>query len=152
MNQGGQLSTEYLVIVAVTIIIALVVVMVLGGFIDLGTLNADRATKAYWRTTPISLENWMILKNKTAYISLQNRHNKAILIHGFLLDGHNILEDPILLLVGRKTTLSGEVNSTNGYYDYSVEILYSRNGRNHSFKGVKNIQGNFMSVFVTTTT
>jgi hypothetical protein len=67
-GRKGQASTEYLVILAVVIIIALVVVAVLGGFIDIGTGATQQSAKAYWRTADIGIVDWS--QNTTTFTAV----------------------------------------------------------------------------------
>jgi len=54
-NKRGQAAVEYLIILAVVIIIALVVVGVLGGFPSLTQGVSERGSAAYWQGADISL-------------------------------------------------------------------------------------------------
>ena len=47
----GQVSTEYLVILAVVLVIALVVVYLVGGFSGLGAGSIETQSKNYWGST-----------------------------------------------------------------------------------------------------
>lgn len=47
----GQVSTEYLVILAVVLVVALVVVYLVGGFSGLGAGSLETQSKGYWGST-----------------------------------------------------------------------------------------------------
>ncbi|MBI5223280.1 class III signal peptide-containing protein [Candidatus Micrarchaeota archaeon] len=47
-NVKGQVSTEYLVILAVVLVVALVVVYLVGGFSGLGASSLETQSKNYW--------------------------------------------------------------------------------------------------------
>ena len=47
----GQVSTEYLVILAVVLVVALVVVYLVGGFSGLGAGSLETQSKSYWGST-----------------------------------------------------------------------------------------------------
>jgi uncharacterized protein (UPF0333 family) len=51
MNIKGQVSTEYLVILAVVLVVALVVVYLVGGFSGLGAGSLETQSKNYWGST-----------------------------------------------------------------------------------------------------
>lgn len=51
MIKKGQVSTEYLVILAVVLVIALVVVYLVGGFSGLGAGSIETQSKNYWGST-----------------------------------------------------------------------------------------------------
>lgn len=50
MNSKGQVSTEYLVILAVVLVVALVVVYLVGGFSSLGAGSLETQSLNYWGT------------------------------------------------------------------------------------------------------
>ncbi|MEK6901999.1 MAG: hypothetical protein AABX02_00230 [archaeon] len=61
MNNRGQGTTEYLIILAIVIVIALVVVGVLGGFPSLGSGISAGQSKSYWGgTQPLAFSDWSI--------------------------------------------------------------------------------------------
>lgn len=71
----GQGTTEYLIILAIVIVIALVVVGVLGGFPSLGAGVSEGTSKTYWAgTSPLAITEWqvstttgtLVVKNLTA--------------------------------------------------------------------------------------
>ncbi|MBM3282155.1 MAG: class III signal peptide-containing protein [Candidatus Diapherotrites archaeon] len=71
----GQGTTEYLIILAIVIVIALVVVGVLGGFPSLGAGVSEGTSKTYWMgTSPLAITEYsvstttgtLVVKNMTA--------------------------------------------------------------------------------------
>lgn len=57
----GQGTTEYLIILAIVIVIALVVVGVLGGFPSLGAGVSEGTSRTYWAgTSPLAITEWQI--------------------------------------------------------------------------------------------
>lgn len=71
----GQGTTEYLIILAIVIVIALVVVGVLGGFPSLGAGVSQGQSRTYWTgTSPLAIVEWqvstttgtLVFKNLTA--------------------------------------------------------------------------------------
>jgi hypothetical protein len=71
----GQGTTEYLIILAIVIVIALVVVGVLGGFPSLGQGISEGQSKTYWgSSSPLAVIEWqiststgtLVVKNLTA--------------------------------------------------------------------------------------
>ena len=59
-KNAGQASTEYLVILAIAIIIAIVVVSLLSGFIKVGGTSSTKATKTYWKSSDIAIPSWAL--------------------------------------------------------------------------------------------
>ena len=68
----GQASTEYLVILAIAIIIAVVVVSLLGGFIKIGGTTSDKTSKTYWKSADIALPSWSVVDGETSTFIVQN--------------------------------------------------------------------------------
>ncbi len=71
----GQGTTEYLIILAIVIVIALVVVGVLGGIPSLGAGVSESTSRTYWTgTNPVAVIEWqvtpstgtLVVKNLTA--------------------------------------------------------------------------------------
>ena len=74
LNVKGQGTTEYLIILAVVIVIALVVVGVMGWFPGLSTGISAQQSKTFWQSTsPLSIIDWdidgtnanLVIKNMT---------------------------------------------------------------------------------------
>jgi uncharacterized protein (UPF0333 family) len=59
MIKKGQVSTEYLVILAVVLVVALIVVYLVGGFSGLGAGSLETQSKNYWgSTSPVAIKNF----------------------------------------------------------------------------------------------
>jgi uncharacterized protein (UPF0333 family) len=54
-SKRGQTATEYMIILAVVIIIALIVVGVMGGIPGIGGSTRSRSAEAYWQTADIAI-------------------------------------------------------------------------------------------------
>lgn len=55
----GQVSTEYLIILAVVLVVALVVVFLVGGFAGLGAASLETQSKNYWAgASPFSIKTF----------------------------------------------------------------------------------------------
>jgi hypothetical protein len=77
MEKKGQASTEYLIILAVVVIVALAVVGVLGGFptVSKGISEKDAAT--YWQSADIAIVRYYANQTGT-YAILRNNKNFAV--------------------------------------------------------------------------
>jgi hypothetical protein len=69
----AQTATEYLIILAVVIVIALVVASLLGGFPGIGASSKQNANTGYWLTTDIVVSG--ISVNTTNSMTLKVRNN-----------------------------------------------------------------------------
>ncbi len=65
-SRRGQGTTEYLIILAIVIVIALVVVGVLGGFGSQGSVINASQSKSYWGSVqPLAVTDWLITQSGT---------------------------------------------------------------------------------------
>jgi len=151
MNNKGQLSTEYLVILAVVVIVALIVVTVLGGFIDIGGGAATQASKAYWRGSDLGLLNWQVVASGTSTFVVRNNQDYTVKITQMSVGGDNLLAGTtssyVTIVAGKSATLTGTLPSpcTAGQ-SYSLPVVFTYNDADHNingltFTGVKNIEG-----------
>jgi hypothetical protein len=88
-GKKGQGATEYLVLLAVVLIIALVAIALLGFFPSLAGTARITQSKAYWEgATPIAIKNYKIDGNDTSVeLELQNTANTKIKITDISFDG-----------------------------------------------------------------
>ncbi len=88
MNSKAQGTTEYLIILAVIIVIALVVVGVLGWFPGLSTGISMKQSNAYWQSThPISILQSKLLTDGSMALEIQNKTMNKIIIHSLTING-----------------------------------------------------------------
>ncbi|MFH1403727.1 MAG: hypothetical protein ABIH11_05600 [Candidatus Altiarchaeota archaeon] len=149
MNNKGQLSTEYLVILAVVVIVALIVVTVLGGFIDIGTGAGAQAAKGYWRSADIGILNWKVSSTAGgSEFMVRNNLDYRIEISDVSVDGASVHSTATVLTAGqsKKFTLTGTLCSAAGdQYAMPVKFTYKDVDNDISgltFTGTKNIEGN----------
>jgi len=141
----AQASTEYLVILAVVIIIALVVVAVLGGFIDIGRGADVQASKAYWRISDIGLVDWD--QSATTFTAVvRNNQDYKIKISALSPDGGatNSSGTGVIQPGGTKTLTAIISCSAGDTYSYPITVFY--NDSQHGiyskvFTGAKDVVG-----------
>ncbi len=81
INSKGQGATEYLIILAVIIVIALVVVGVMGWMPGVGTGITAAQSRAYWEGTyPFAIVDWKVTSTGAtdAEFAIQNMTSKKI--------------------------------------------------------------------------
>jgi len=124
----GQASSEYVIILAVVLILALVAVAVLGGFIDVGGEMDDDTSKAYWRTsgsTPeVGILNWELDSNGTFLAEIRNNADYAIRLEQFLVDGSDVLGGALTLPIGARQVICGETSGGIGTYTLPARAVY----------------------------
>jgi len=109
MDKRGQGTTEYLIILAVVIVIALVVVGVMGWFPGLGTGITEQQSKAYWKTAaPLAITDWKITDTPTeATFALQNMTTDKLDVTEITVDGTAIVISSTEIAAGAVETITG---------------------------------------------
>ncbi|MFH0860384.1 MAG: hypothetical protein V1921_04230 [Candidatus Altiarchaeota archaeon] len=142
----AQASTEYLVILAVVIIIALVVVAVLGGFIDIGRGADAQAAKSYWRIADIGLVDWN-QDATTLTVVARNNQDYKIAISAISPDGgvtNSSANSGPIQPGGTKTFTITKSCSSGDTYSYPMTVYYNdtQHGINSKiFTGAKDVIG-----------
>jgi len=83
VHKKAQTATEYMIILAVVIIIALIVVGVMGGIPGIGTGARSKASAAYWKTAPLAITSYAAKTAGNGRIKLRNNLPNAIIINEF---------------------------------------------------------------------
>ena len=80
MFKKAQAATEYLIILAVVIIMALIVIGVMGGIPELGTSGRSRVSESYWGVQTVGLEAYAIDRAGFYSLLLKNNNKKIIFL------------------------------------------------------------------------
>lgn len=144
MKFRAQAAVEYLMILAVVIIIALVVVGVLGGFPTLTSGISEKESAAYWVTGDIGIARYMMNSSGT-HMVLRNNKNFAVTVTGVAVGGASGVALTETLQPG-ETTGFLRVNlasCTSGSYSKVIDIDYSdaTYGTSYTFAGAKPLVG-----------
>lgn len=130
----GQTSTEYLLITALVVIIAIIVVSSLGLIPERGADLEDRSVFAQLQSEKIGVQSYAVTPDGT-YVFLKNNHYEMIRITNITIDGElcdtsNPRSEPplpITLNVGQERTVRCpgifEIN-TGSSYSYPLEITW----------------------------
>jgi len=145
----GQGATEYLVLLAVVLIIALVSIMLLGYFPGMATDAKITQSSAYWRgdVRPFAITEVSI--NSTGYGSfmLQNMEaNGPYTVTLFQVGGYNNSTNITFAAGEGKTVIISDMgNNTGGsVYDLNVTVSYTLpSGALNKQYGTKNIVGKY---------
>lgn len=148
MKKRAQTATEYLIILAVVIIIALVVIGVLGGIPGIGSGIRSSADSTYWRTSSIGISSIVASPgqdNALVNITLRNNFPDSIRIINVTLQesgsdvGFNDTASRILPISGSATwgvevPISGTPEPGESF-TYIVKITYEdiRSGARYEF-------------------
>ncbi|MFH1895148.1 MAG: hypothetical protein ABIJ74_01005 [archaeon] len=147
----GQGTVEYLVLIGLLIVIALVVVGVFGSIPGLSTGINENQSKIYWNTTyPLSLKEWKITAEPTeAVFVVQNLGTKPITLTEITVNGIDIgVEPDVIIPAGQIATVSGitgVAGSSGENYEFEVKLTYSSGVITRNiFTGQKPIAGKIL--------
>lgn len=87
----GQTATEYLIILAVVIVIALIVVGVMGGIPGVGSRGKGGVEEAYWTTAPVGLGTVGISASGDESLVIKNNQNDVISVSSLTVNGVEML-------------------------------------------------------------
>jgi len=141
----GQTATEYLIILAVVIIIALIVVGVMGGIPGLGGNSKGQTSMAYWKTaTPVAIDSASMSPTSGVTLNIRNSGSDTITITEIRLDGAaltvigaNTL--PAVITTGQtKPFTAATPLCSAGSYSYAVAIDYTIGTAEYTFTGNDN--------------
>jgi uncharacterized protein (UPF0333 family) len=131
-NKKGQASVEYLVLLAIAIVIAVVAVGVLAGFIRIGTATTyKKKGGVYWKSAEIGIMDWEVYQTTAAQNStlvIQNNKEYQVLVDWLSVDGGTTT------YVVNKALLPGDTYkwqgvkpfncSSGGGYSYTITFQY----------------------------
>jgi hypothetical protein len=156
-DRKGQASVEYLVLLAIAIIIAVVAVGVLAGFIKIGTATTyKKKGVVYWKSSEIGIMDWEVFQTggggvtspHNSTLIFQNNKEYEIQINWISVNGgsttyainKNMLPGDTL-----KWTSNVPFNCTSGG-GYSYTVTFNYDNLEHSvvgkvFTGVEKLAG-----------
>jgi hypothetical protein len=145
----GQGATEYLVLLAVVLIIALVAIMLLGYFPGMATDAKITQSHSYWRgdARPFAITEHAINSSGFGSFILQNMEADGPFVITMLQVGayNNSSNFSFAAGEGKTLTIAGMgTNSAGSLYDVNVTITYtSPGGISNRQYGTKNIVGRY---------
>jgi hypothetical protein len=134
--ENAQGTIEYLVIIAVVIIIALVVVGILTGFLGNGSDVDEKASKLFWSSQPVGIDDSLADADGNAQIVIKNNTDGTIILTHIIantIDNNIEAPDGQTISVGAKyvATLTGIPVCVQKKQAYSLTVKYtSRYGLN----------------------
>jgi hypothetical protein len=146
----GQGATEYLVLLAVVLIIALVSIMLLGYFPGMATDAKITQANAYWRgeARPFAITEYNINASGYGSFAVQNMEAEGPFIITSFTVSNASNSSNISFSAGEKKTviISGLASGTGGsIYDLNVTISYTTPGGSAARQyGTKNIVGKYV--------
>ena len=122
----GQTATEYLIILAVVIIIALIVVGVLGGIPGIGRGASGRSSAAFWSSQDIGIKDYAVSESGTDTIIVKNNMRNSVTINDVLVNDFDLETGSSTLGPGGAKTYTGNIAacSAGQSFSYGVSISY----------------------------
>lgn len=145
----AQTATEYMIILAIVIIIALIVAAVLGQFPTMGGASRARASTIFWQSTDIGIVAYSIAEdgdNDDITLRLRNNRKDTMVITTILFDDTTIVDEEYVIAPGEVVTIFSGIdtgsfcNRPGDMYTVEVTIDYidDETGETFTFTGSGN--------------
>jgi len=150
----GQGSTEYLIILAVAILIGIVVVSLLGGFIKIGGGTSEKQVKTYWKSANIGIPSWSIGQSGATLIIQNNFEFKISVnyINATSASGTSITIaiDQVLAPGETYRVVNNTLNCSPPGSGYSYDIIFNFDNldfslTNQTWVGKEKLSGNCLA-------
>lgn len=131
LTSKGQVSTEYLVILAIVLVVALVVVYLVGGFSGLGSGSLEAQSKSYWGSvSPLAIKSYKV-SGTSMQLDMVNNDLEQVTITDVSVGGASVFSTSTVLNSGADTVISATLAATCGAagtpFTYSnVTITYNK--------------------------
>ncbi|MDD2840715.1 MAG: LamG domain-containing protein, partial [Rickettsiales bacterium] len=127
LNTGAQGTLEYLVIIAIIIVIALVVVSLMTGFLGNVSTTTNNATQIQLNSGPLGITDYLAGENENGILVLKNNTNKNITINQIEVDG--VIQDYQSVQLALSETkgfgLKNIPNCDTINKSYSIKVYYT---------------------------
>ena len=155
----AQAATEYLIILAVVVIIALIVIGVMGGFPGITRGISERDSAAYWSGADIGIIRYALVTSGSSSKStllIRNNKNFPVSLTSIQFDGGTVLDDkftpqlPQQIAPGATLALNASSQDLNcgsttqgTSYSKNVRIVYTdpQLGNTYTLYGEKPLVG-----------
>ena len=121
----GQTATEYLIILAVVIVISLVVVGVLGGIPGIGASAAARSSAAYWKAQDVAINDYAVSASGADTIIVKNNLRNTIAINDVLVNNVDLESDSSTLGPGASKTYIGSIDACTAGQPFRYTVSFS---------------------------
>ncbi len=114
MIKKGQVSTEYLVILAIVLVVALVVVYLVGGFAGMGVGTMETQSMQAWGTAaPLAITSWK--QSGTALqLEVQNNDVDTLVLTAISMDGASVFSTNATFTSGEKKVVTATTATACG--------------------------------------
>jgi len=147
-SKKGQGAAEYLILLAVVLIVGIVAIALLGGFTDVSGSAMENESRQYWTgaVRPFIVQEYS-QQGSTFYLTMKNVEASRLMFNSISLDGTDTYVANVSFNSGATKTLSFPVSTTCNetsfdFFEYDVIINYSTtNGLTKSQRGEKPFAG-----------
>ena len=132
MAMKGQGAAEYLILLAMVLIVSLIGIVLLGGFTENGASAMDSESASYWNgvARPFAINSWVQAED-TLYMEVENRGINRFIITNVSISGgmHDLGAGGWVFGPGSKKNISfsglTRCNKTSyDYYSYNIVFYY----------------------------
>jgi len=138
VKRKAQTATEYLIILAVVIVIALIVVGVMGGIPGIGRGVGTKTSSSYWSSADIAIDAYSITVAGQVTAVVRNNLQKSVTLTAFTIGGTNMATLGTLS-PGETTTLTSAATALpcSGSFSHAVSVTYTdlATGAAYTFTG-----------------
>jgi uncharacterized protein (UPF0333 family) len=153
-NKKGQTATEYLIILAVVIVVALIVVGVMGGIPGIDQGVGRKASASYWKSADVSIDAYAVTSAGEVTLNIRNALDTTITITAFTvstaavdntagdiagLNGLTISPGQSVSLISAAIALPCSGSFSHGisitYTDKATDAEYTVDGDGHKLEG-----------------
>ncbi len=140
----GQTATEYMIVLSIVLVIALIVAAIMGGLPSIGGASRTRSNEAYWQSAEIGVVSWSIENDgaaDNAYLQIQNNLAEIITIDTIYFDSITISTTDTVIAPGEMKEFTdsdiGDVCDARETYSLYINITYIRDksGDTYYFDG-----------------
>ena len=135
----AQGATEYIIIVGVVIVIALLVVIAMGGIPGIGRGVAGRAVASYWATADVAITDYAVSASGSDTVIIKNNLRNQIVLNDVVVNGVDLESSTSTLAPGASKTYTGAIAAcTAGQsFTYAASIYYqdSKTSAYYNFTG-----------------
>ena len=126
----GQGATEYLVILAVVLIVALVVIALLGFFPGIGGAARESQSQSYWaQATPFSITSFKVTTTDARFV-MENRITEKLTLTEISVAASNITTGNYTFKGGEQRAVNGTLASSCGTsgagFEYDIILVYTQ--------------------------
>ena len=105
----GQVSTEYLVILAISLVLGLVLVYLIGGFGGTGAGTVDTQSQQAWGTAaPFAITDWE-QSGTSMQLEIQNNDLEQLILTNISMDGASVFSTGTAFESGQKLTINATI-------------------------------------------